>query len=312
MISVIIVSFKEPKSIGKCISCIADRKYSGIVSPFEILQVSPDELTLKAGKKEAHKLGLSKKQFIQVIDPCKGKPYALKMALKKAKGDIIILTDGDTYFDRNAVEEILKPFGNDNVGGVSGRPVSRDEKNNPMAYYGHLLSDSAHHKRSHTMKLIPNTNYYISNKEFFPMSGYIMAVRNIDLNIPEDVLSDDAYISYTLRNKGLEIGYAPEARCFVKYPTSLKDYFKQKVRSIGGFIQLEKYEVFKRDKQSRSIGIELKYFFFVFKYAKNIKELIWSLLFFPIRLWTWMRIFWERRVVKKDFKKTWVRIESTK
>ena len=27
MISVIIVSFKEPKSIGRCIACIANRKY---------------------------------------------------------------------------------------------------------------------------------------------------------------------------------------------------------------------------------------------------------------------------------------------
>ena len=307
-----IVTFKEPKSIGKCISCIADRKYSGIQSPFEILQVSPDELTLKAGKKAAHKLGLSKKQFIQIIDPCKGKPYALKMALKKAKGDIIILTDGDTYFDTNAVEEILKPFEDENVGGVSGRPVSRDERNNPMAYYGHILSDSAHHRRSHTMKLVPNSNYYISDQEFFQMSGYIMAIRNTDLNIQYDVFSDDVNISYTLRNKGLEIGYAHKGKCFVKYPTTLKDYFKQKVRSIGGFIQLEQSDVFKRDKQSRSLGIELKYVFFVFKYAKTFQEFIWSLLFFPIRLWTWIRIFWERRIFKKDFKKTWVRIESTK
>ncbi|MCD4756045.1 glycosyltransferase [bacterium] len=312
MTTVIITSFKEPKSIGKCIECIANRKYSGITSPFEILQVSPDDLTLKAGKKAANRLGLNKKQFKQIVDPCKGKPYALKLALHKAKGEVIILTDGDTYFERNAVEEILKPFINKKVGGVSGRPVSMDRRDNMMGYYGHLLSDSAHHKRSHTMKLVSGTQYCISDKDFFPMSGYIMAIRNISLDLPKDVLSDDAYISYTLRNLGYEIGYTPNSKCFVKYPTTLRDYFNQKVRSIGGFIQLEKYDVFKRDKQSRSFGIELKYLFFVFSYAKNIKELFWSILLFPIRLWTWIRIFWERRVIKKDFKKTWVRVESTK
>jgi glycosyltransferase involved in cell wall biosynthesis len=43
MISVVITSLKEPKTIGKCIKCIADRKYSGITAPFEIIQVSPDD-----------------------------------------------------------------------------------------------------------------------------------------------------------------------------------------------------------------------------------------------------------------------------
>lgn len=312
MLSVIITSFKEPKTIGKCIRSIADRKYSGIPKSFEILQVSPDQETLVEGRKAAKKLGLNKKEYRQIIDPCNGKPFALKMALNEARGDILILTDGDTYFDENAVKELLRPFENIKVGGVSGRPVAKDERDNQMGYYGNLLADSAHHRRSNTLKKLKGKDYYISAEKFFPMSGYIMAIRKTKFNIPKDVLSDDAYISYVLRNKGYEIGYTPKARCFVKYPTTLKDYFKQKVRSIGGFIQLEQYDVFRRDKQSRSFAIELKYFFFVLRYPTNIREFTWSLLFFPIRLWTWIRIFWERRILKKDFKNTWVRIESTK
>ena len=311
MISVIITSFKEPNTIGKCIECIADKKYSGIESPFEIIQVSPDELTLKAGLKAARQLNLSKKEYRHIIDPHKGKPFALKLALSKAKGDIIILTDGDTFFEKNSVAEILKPFKNPNVGGVSGRPRSQDKKDNIFGYWGNLLSDSADHRRKHTMK--EKDHYYISNETFFPMSGYIMAMRNISIDIPQNVLSDDAYISYSIRNKGYDIAYAPNAICYVKYPTNLKDYFKQKVRSLGGFKQLEKFGVFKRDKQSRSFLIELGYSFFVFKYAKNFKEFFWSLWLFPIRLITWIKIFFERVILKKDMGSTgWERIESTK
>lgn len=311
MISVIITSFKEPKTIGKCIKCIGDKKYSGIPSPFEILQVSPDELTLKAGKKAANQLGLNKKQYIQVIDPHKGKPYALKMALNKAKGDIIILTDGDTFFDKNTVAELLKPFEDPKVGGVSGRPKSSDKKDNAMAYWGYLLSDSADKRRRETM--VEKNGYYVSDKTFFPMSGYIMAIRNVDFDIPHNVLSDDAYISYTLRNMDYEIGYAPKATCYVKYPTNLKDYYKQKVRSLGGFKQLEQFGVFGKDKQSRSFWIELGYAFYVFTYATNIREFFWSTLLFPVRLWTWVKIFWERTLLKKDMPKDgWARIESTK
>lgn len=312
MISVIITSFKEHKTIGRCISCIAGRKYSGITSPFEIIQVSPDELTLKAGKKEAHKLGLNKKEYIQLKDPHKGKPYALKMAISKAKGDILILTDGDTFFGKDAVKELIRPFENETVGGVSGRPVSQDEKDNVFGYWGHLLSDSADHRRKSTM-IKKNTDYYVSSKKFFPMSGYIMAMRKMDINIPRNVLSDDAFISYSIRNEGFEIAYAPNARCFVKYPTNLNDYYKQKVRSLGGFKQLKEFGVMQRDRQSRSFLIELGYAFYVLRYAKSLKQFIWSLSLFPIRLLTWIKIFWERVILKRDMPKDgWKRIESTK
>jgi poly-beta-1,6-N-acetyl-D-glucosamine synthase len=313
MVSIIIASFKEPKTIRKCISSIADRKYSGLPTPFEIIQVSPDDLTLKQGLKEAHRLNLSKRQYIQIRDPQKGKPYALKMAIQKARGDFIIFTDGDVFFEKNAVRELLKPFKKRSIGGVSGRPISIDEKNNIYGYWGHLLSDSADHRRRNTMEKSSDAEYYVSSKTFFPMSGYIMAIRRMDMPIPSDVLSDDAYISYTVRNKGLNVAYNPKAVCYVKYPTNLRDYFKQKVRSIGGFKQLKRMGVFKRDKQSRSFLIELPYAFWVFRYAKNLREFYWSLLLFPVRLMTWIRILVEIDIMNKGMpKKGWERIESTK
>jgi len=194
----------------------------------------------------------------------------------------------------------------------SGRPVAMNKKNSMFGYWGHLLSDAAHHRRIITMNKREG-NYYLSDQEFFPMSGYIMAVRNFNFDIPPNVLSDDAYLSYSIRNIGKEIAYAPLAKCYVKYPTNLKDYYKQKVRSLGGFIQLEEFGVFQKDKQSRSFLIELKYASFVLKYATNLKEFIWSLTLFPVRLITWIKIFWERVILKKDMPKTgWERIQSTK
>lgn len=312
MISVIITSWKEPNTIAKCIGSIADTKYSGLKGEFEILQVSPDKETLDAGRKEATRLKLTSSQYIQVKDPKKGKPYALKMAIKKAKGDILIFTDGDTYFEKDSAYFLVQPFEQKEIYGVSGRPVSSDTKNNMMGYWGHLLSDSGHDRRVSLMEKVQEKGYYISRERFFPMSGYIMATRKIEFDIPEDVLSDDAYISYSIRNMGKEIGYVPDAKCYVKFPQNTKDYYKQKVRSLGGFIQLKKYGIFKKDSQSRSLLIELSYAFFVLKYAKNLKEFLWSLTLFPVRLITWMKIYWDRVIVKKDFTKSWVRVDSTK
>ena len=294
MITVIITSYKEPRTIGRAIKCVSSKKH-------EIIQISPDTETLRAGLKMVKELKVEK-NFKQIKDPCKGKPHALNLAFKEAKGDILILTDGDVFFDKNATEELIKPFEDENVGGVTGRPISRDKRNTMMGYFGHLLSDAAHHKRLQTSK----------KDEFFPMSGYIMAMRNYKLELPEDVLSDDAYISYVISNKEKNIVYAPKAKAFVKYPTNLSDYYKQKVRSLGGYLQLEGYGIVKKEKRTRTFKDELAYFWFPFSYASNIKEFFWSVLLFPIRVVTWIKIFFDRKIFKKNFKQSWTRIESTK
>lgn len=302
MITVIITSWKEPKTIGKAIQSVGDVSYSGIPDDFEVIQVSPDDETLQAGYKMSQKLKLGEK-FIQIRDPQKGKPYAYKMAIDIAKGDIIITTDGDVYFGEKAIEHIVKAFEDKRIGGVSGRPISAQSKDTFWSYIGNLLADSAHHKRTSTA----------NKNEFFPMSGYIMAFRKIKLAIPQDVLSDDAYISYIIAKSGKLIGYAPQALAYIKYPDNYKDYMKQKVRSHGGYQQLKKYPEIQGMKTTRTFLDELRYFWFPIAYAKNIREFFWSLLLYPLRIIQWIRIFYERVILKKGMSATgWDRIESTK
>ncbi len=301
MISIIITSYKEPKTISRAIKSLAIKSYSSLQKEFEIIQVSPDKATLKVGEKTAQEISL--KNYIQIKDPCKGKPYALNMAFKKAKGNIIILTDGDVYFNKNAVKYLIQPFSDPKTGGVSGRPVAKcPPKNKHMGYIGHLLADAAHHKRINSIK----------KDEFFPMSGYIMAIKKTNINIPQDILSDDAYISYKLSENGYKIQYTPKAQAFIKYPNNLKDFFKQKVRSHGGYKQLQNLNIMPIDKKTRTFTDELKYFWFPINYARNLKELIWSLTLYPIRLITWIKIIWTQKILQKDYQKIWVRVDSTK
>jgi cellulose synthase/poly-beta-1,6-N-acetylglucosamine synthase-like glycosyltransferase len=304
MISVILTAYKEAGSISKAINCIANPKYSGIPWDFELIQVSPDDETLEAGLKEANSLKLGNK-FVQIKDPQKGKPFALSMASKKANGEILILTDGDVYLGESAIPTILRAFSDVNVGGVTGRPISLDSRANFWGYLSHLLTDSAHHKRMNTL----------AKGVFFPMSGYLFAIHNSmnDFTIPNNLLSEDGYISYFIANSGKKIVYEPNALVFVKFPKNFKDYLNQKVRSLGGYMQLERLGVTRKFKQSRSIFNEIKYAIFALTYAKNFKEFLWSLSFFPIRLYTWIVIFFKRILLKKELPENgWERILSTK
>lgn len=313
MISVLITAFKEEKTIAKCIQSIADGQYSGISNNFEILLACPDDATFQAAQAQIGVMGLEAK-FSFLRDPGKGKPTALNMLMGKAKGDIWILTDGDVYFGEKAVANLVKHFEDSNVELVTGRPKSADSKDSMMGYFGHLLSDAANHKRNVDLTDAPvgKGMTFVKKRSFFPVSGYIYAVRKTDIRFPVDCLVDDAYISYIVHNNGGKIEYANDAVAYVKYPTNLSDYFKQKARSTGGYIQLWQYNIVKPDTKTRTFGRELEYFWFPIKYAKNIRQLFWSLMLYPIRLWLWLKIFWDRKIVKKDFVKTWVRIESTK
>lgn len=313
MISILITAWKEEGSIGKSIETFI----KGYKGEFEILLAIADQKTREAALKKAKDLGIENKVWISDLvkdEKPKGKPMELNYLMDHAKGDIWFFGDGDVWFKEGNIEKMLKHFSDPEVFAVTGRPVSADSKNSMMAYFGNLLADAAHHKRTVdlTGELSGKSLTFIKKRNFFPVSGYLFAMRKSDIRAPEQTLVEDAFFSYMIHNRGKKIAYEPEALVYVKYPTNLKDYFKQKKRSTGGYVQLWEYGVVKPETKTRSFFRELEYFWFPIKYATNLKELIWSLMLYPIRLWLWIMIFWERRVVKKDFVKTWVRIESTK
>src|SRR3989344_675165 len=99
MISIVISSFREQKTIGKCISSIINQD---IKEEYELIVSSPDEETLNVVKKYQ-----KKNKIIKIfVDPGKGKSYALNLLLLKLKGRILIFTDGDVYLSDNAINEI--------------------------------------------------------------------------------------------------------------------------------------------------------------------------------------------------------------
>lgn len=303
MITIVIPSYKEPKTIGRTIKCVADRQYTGYEGDFEIIQVSVDKETLDAGMEAAKQLKLKiGQEYKQIVDPHKGKPYALTLAFKEAKGEILVISDGDIYYDKGALGLLVKPLLQDKtIGGTSGQPISADPKDNMMGYWGHLLTAAAHDKRTKDSE--------------FPLSGYAMAFRNLHQEIDPKSLVEDAYISYMMLNAGYTLKYVPEAKVWVNFPQNLRDYFKQKTRSLGGFAPLNKDEVVKnkKHKKQRTFVQELSYMFFPLQYAKSPRELIWSLALYPTRLWTWWLIVlknWRERN-NKDIV-AWERIESTK
>ena len=291
MLSIVITAYKEPGTIGKVIECFTKQK----IKDYELLALCPDKETAEVIKKYSK----NNKKVKYIKDLGKGKPSALNIAFKKAKGDILVLSDGDVFVSDNSVNALLRHFKDKKVGAVTGKPVSISERDNMLGYWSHLLTDAAHKTR------VNREGKYID------CSGYLYAIRNIIKGIPKDSLSDDAVISHIIWKKGYRIRYEPKAEVYVKYPSSFKDWIKQKKRSTGGYNQITKW--CGKTERMRSFSREIIFGWYkALSYPKSFKEFFWTLVLFAARLYLWILIYIDINIKKESFEKTWKRVESTK
>jgi cellulose synthase/poly-beta-1,6-N-acetylglucosamine synthase-like glycosyltransferase len=295
MISIIITSFNEPKTIGKAIESFLDQN---IKENYELYIAAPDKETHEIVKKYQNK----NKKIKLFIDPGKGKSYAINLLLPKLKGEIIILSDGDVYVSENSIKELIKPFENSKTGCVTGQPISIENKNTILGYWSHLLCNAAHKLRERRHK----------QKKFLECSGYLWAFRNkIIKKFPLDV-GEDTIVPIMFYRKNYEIKYSPKAKVYVKYPEKIKEFFKQKRRTAGAHDNISKYVNQKKIPKMKSFKNETFGTLQVLTYSKNIKELSWTFLLFPIRAYMWINLYFNSYIRKKKYTDAWKSVDGTK
>jgi len=290
-ITAIITAYKESRTIGRAIEAIAKQ----VAWNDEIIVVAPDSETLN----ESRKFAKRHRNLSIIQDEGKGKPAALNLAVSKAEGDILILSDGDVYAGNDSIKFLIDKLKDKNIGAVSGSPVSLNPKNNMLGFWAHVLTKVADERRKTAVSI---------GKRFF-CSGYLFAIRRrLFPKLPEELLSEDGYISHKVYDAGYRIAYSPESEVYVKYPDNFSDWIKQKKRSAGGYNQIQKLlGVEMRSFKKESSGI-----FGLFKYVSNIQELFWLFELFLARVYLWAAIYFDINLRKKSQKELWKRIESTK
>jgi len=296
MISIIITSFKESKTIGRAIESFI---LQNIKENFEMYVVSPDNETINIAKKYKKK----HKQIKIFKDPGKGKLYALNLILPKLKGRIIILSDGDVYVSKNSADEILRFFKNAKIGCVSGRPVPIEGKKTKYGYWANFLFEAAHKLRKESSE----------KNNFIECSGYLFAFRaDNKLKIPLDT-AEDAMIPYYFFENGYKIGYAENAKVYVKNADNWNDWIKQKVRTAKAHETLNKYVDTKTTSRLKSFKKEaLGGIKPIFYYPKNFNERIWTLELCFARLYMWLKVIFLVKFKRIGSVDNWERIESAR
>jgi cellulose synthase/poly-beta-1,6-N-acetylglucosamine synthase-like glycosyltransferase len=293
--TIIISSFKEP-NLKKAIeeSLNQDTKLN-----YNLLIISPDkeaEDLVNFYKKKKKKIELLK-------DPGKGKSFGLNLSFKKLKSDIWVFTDGDVYLDKNAIQNIITAFNDKTLGCICGRIIPTNSKENRIGYWAHLLADAGAHAIRRKLS---------DKNKFFECSGYLFAFRKgLISKIPLDV-AEDSFIPYVIFQKGYKIKYLSEAKVYVKNPDTLKDFINQRIRTAKAHTSLTRY--FKNFPKVKSFKNEIKEGTFnALKYPSNFKEFLWTIELFFVRLYIWLRKFYDERIIsQKNYSDGWEKIESTK
>jgi len=294
-VTVIITSFKEPKTIGNAIKATLNQQ---VDFPYEIIVSAPDNETLNV----ARKYSLKNKKVKIFKDPGKGKSFALNLLFKKIKTDVLILTDGDVFLNKIALKEIINLFNNPKIGCVTGRPVPSEDRSTKYGYWANFLFDSAHKIRRDAY----------AKGNFIECSGYLFAFRKKEINqIPLDV-AEDSVIPYYFVQKGYSIGYAEKAKVYVRNVDNWSDWVKQKIRTSKAHETLSKYVDTEKVKRVKSFSNESKGIFSLISYPKNLKEFYWSVELAFARLYMWVRVFWDTKAKSKHYGDNWERVESTK
>ncbi len=149
----------------------------------------------------------------------KGKSAAVNLLLRKTSQDIIVFVNADNVPAPDAIESLVLPFRDPDVGMTGGRPVPINEPDSFMGYAVHLLW-ALHHQLSLRQ----------------PKMGEMIAFRNFFHQIPRDSAVDEASIEPLIRGQGLQLRYAPDAVVYNWGPETVQDFLRQRRRIYAGHI----------------------------------------------------------------------------
>jgi poly-beta-1,6-N-acetyl-D-glucosamine synthase len=148
-----------------------------------------------------------------------GKASAINEYLPQARERIIVLCSADLLPEADALERLVAPFVDSEVGMATSHPVPVNDSRRFMGFAAHMLW-SLHHK-------INLTSF---------KSGEMIAFRKIFERIPYHTAVDEASIEPVVRGQGYQAQYVSNAVVYNKGPETLADFLRQRRRIYAGHL----------------------------------------------------------------------------
>jgi cellulose synthase/poly-beta-1,6-N-acetylglucosamine synthase-like glycosyltransferase len=210
-ISVIIPAYNAKKTIKKCLECILsqdiNKKYEVIV----VDDASSDD-TIKIVSKFPVKLIKQKHQ---------GPAKARNLGAKQSKGDIIVFTDSDCLPAKNWLKELIKPFSNPEIVGVSGTYRTMNKESILARFEGYQIEERHENmKKMERIDFVGTFNCAYRKKIFFKYGGFNTKFKTSS--------GEDPDLSFKISKDGYKIVFQNKAFVYHYHVDKLSKYLKQK------------------------------------------------------------------------------------
>ena len=175
----------------------------------------------------------TKKVILSYAKQRAGKLAAIENAVKKAKGEIILLSDANNIYQGYTLNYLVQPFADARVGACSGAKHVQVESDSLSASEGLYWKYESWIKRSES-RLNTCT----------AAAGEILAVRRaLFPELPQGVVNDDFYILLHVLRAGYRMAYVPEAESWERVSPSAADEVRRRERITAGRFQALSYSL---------------------------------------------------------------------
>lgn len=221
-VSVIVPAYNESAGIEAAVRSIAASTHD-----VEIIVVDDGSTDDTADKVET--LGLERVRVIR--QPNAGKPAALNTGLAAASHDLIVMVDGDTVFEPDAVWQLIQPFADPDVGAVSGntKVANRSGILGSWQHIEYVIGFNLDRRLFDVAECMPT------------VPGAIGAFRRDALErvggVSDDTLAEDTDLTMALCRDGWRVVYRSDAVAWTEAPASLDALWKQRYRWCYGTLQ---------------------------------------------------------------------------
>jgi poly-beta-1,6-N-acetyl-D-glucosamine synthase len=156
-----------------------------------------------------------------------GKTVALNRAVPRLKHDIVVFSDANNMYAPDALRELVKPFANPQVGGVTGSKNIADDSD------AHAKADGLYWKYESFIKKNETRLGSCTG-----VTGEILAIRRSLYQPPSDhVINDDFFIGMGVLRHGYRLVYAPNAHSVERSSLTEQDEAARRSRIVAGRYQ---------------------------------------------------------------------------
>ncbi len=162
-------------------------------------------------------------RIILISQPTReGKASAMNLFIQRAACDVLILSSADLLPAEDAIESLVAPFADPDIGLTASRPEPVNDPDTFMGFAAHLLWDLHHQMNLQGFK-----------------AGEMIAFRKIFARIPPHTAVDEASVEPLIRGQGYEVRYVPEAIVYNKGPETVEDFLRQRRRIYAGHLEMQ-------------------------------------------------------------------------